>query len=265
MRIGFIGTGSMGSMLARGYCEVSDQDCQILACNRTRAKVEVLIQEYPSIQVVDTIQELAALSDILFLCVKATDAWEILQDLKHLLSEDQYLVSINSAISMNEMEDMLKCSVIKIIPSITQEARSGIILTMFGSRMDMAKRSYMEGILGKIGTPKQIPEEKVRIYSDLTSCGPAFFSFMVREWVAAAAEIGGISNEQAESMALETLNGLVRLIRDREFTIEDVLRRVTVPGGVTEVGLNVLEPVLHNAFTSVFQATQSHQNHPKKI
>lgn len=265
MRIGFIGTGSMGSMLARGYCEVANPDIQVLACNRSRGKLDQLKQEYSSIQIVETIQELVRFSDVLFLCTKPTDAREILDDIKHIVSDRQYLVSINSAVGLNEMEDILPCYVTKIIPSIAQEARSGIILTMFGTRMDHTQRLFMQKILGYIGTPEEIPEDKVRIYSDLTSCGPAFFSFILREWVTAAANEGDIPIEQATTMALKTLDGFVKLVLEKGFTMNDILKRVTVPGGVTAVGLEVLDPTLHDVFSALFQATRSHQHGPKKL
>jgi competence protein ComER len=264
MRIGLIGTGSMGSMLARAYCESMGSDTQILACNRTKAKLDALRSEQPRIQAIDTIQDMARLCDVLFLCVKPKDAWGILDTIQPLLTPNQYLISINSVISLRELEDHLPCRVVKIIPSITQEARSGIVLTMFGSRMTEQERDSAQRILENIGVPYEIPEHQVRIWSDLTSCGPAFFSFLIRECARAAAQIGQISQQQAESIVFAMLEGLVKLIREKSFTTEEVLRRVTVPGGVTASGLAVLDSSLYHVFETLFQTTKSHHPLPSK-
>lgn len=260
LRFGFIGTGSMGSMLIQSFLQAQEGGISIIACNRSAAKIEALSRRFPLIQVKPTPHEVAAACDFLFLCVKPADAWPVLQEISPYLREQQFFASLLSSLSLQELEDILPCRVIKMIPSITQLASSGIILTMYGSRLSPAEVAEVEKWFTLIGKPYPIAEKDTRICADLTSCGPAFISFLLLDMARAAVRQGGIHEETAAFLLCEMIHGLGKLLSQGELSLEGVIRRVSVPGGITEAGLQTLSAALHGVFDQLFISTQKHSH-----
>jgi competence protein ComER len=259
--MGFIGTGSMGSMLIESFLRSQSPDLSIVACNRSAGKIQAITARFPSVEVKSTPCEVAQSCDLLFLCVKPGDAIPVLQQIRPVLQTEQYLVSITSALSVKDLEAYVPSRVVKIIPSITQMVSSGVILTMYGSRLSERDCIEIGQWLTLIGKPYRIDEKDTRICADLASCGPAFLSFLLREFAIAAVRQGGISEEMAKGLIMEMVHGLGKLFIDGEFTFEDVIQRVSVPGGITEVGLQTLEPLVDGIFDRLLTTTRNYKHH----
>lgn len=259
MRIGVIGTGSMGGMLARAFARSAIPNVEIAAFNRTPSKLEQIIFEYPTIQKMGSISSLAQASHVIFVCVKPRDVQAVLDSIQPYLTRDQFLVSINSAWSIADLEQATPCKVVKIIPSITQESLSGVILTMYGSRLTLADHEVIDSLLQAISIPVVIDESQTRVSSDLTSCGPAFFSYVLQSFALAAERQGNISREQADKLVITMIYGLAKLYVEEGFSFDDVIKRVAIPGGVTAEGLKVLQSALDGVFEQVMTATRQKQ------
>jgi competence protein ComER len=262
LRIGFIGTGSMGSMLIRAFFQSTPPSkIQVVACNRTPEKLAQIVARHPQVETVKTAGEVAQRSDIVFLCVKPGDARPVIQQLLPVLRPEQFLISINSTVTLEEMEAVLPCRVVKIIPSITQVALSGATLVMHGSRLTLEERHHIESLLERISKPTVIEEDDLRVCSDLSSCGPAFLAVLLREFTMAAVRQGGIPSNLAESLVKEMTLGVGKLMTQEGFDFEDIIERVSVPGGITAEGIKVLQPSIHGVFDQLFVTTRSKAHH----
>lgn len=259
MRMGFIGTGSMGSMLIQSFSQAK-QELSIVACNRSDEKIRCITARFPSVEVKTNPVEVAQACDMLFLCVKPGDAYPVLEQIRSVLHADQYFVSITSALSLEVLENYISSRVIKIIPSITQAVSSGVILTMFGSRLDERHHKEVEKWLSLIGKPIHINEKDTRVCSDLTSCGPAFVALLLREFSLAAARQGGIHKELATRLVTEMTHGLGKLLVEGGFTFEEIIERVSVPGGITAAGIHYLEPAIQGVFDQLLLTTKNHKH-----
>lgn len=83
MKAGFIGTGSMGSILIEAFIHSGAFNPeQIVAGNRTIRKVELLAETYPGLLVAQSNREVVLESDIIFLCVKPSEFKRLLMKLK---------------------------------------------------------------------------------------------------------------------------------------------------------------------------------------
>lgn len=265
MRIGFIGTGSMGGMLTRAFARSAIANVEIAAYNRTPSKLDQIVFEYPAVQKMDSVELLAQTSHVVFLCVKPGDVQAVLDSIQSCLTRDQFLISINSVWSIEELEQDTPCKVVKLIPSITQESLSGAILTMYGSRLTLADHEVMDALLQSISFPIPIDESQTRVSSDLTSCGPAFLSYILQSFTMAAERQGNITREQADKLVKTMIYGLAKLFVEEGSSFDDVINRVAVPGGVTAEGLKVLQPAMEGVFDQVLTATRQkqteHENH----
>ena len=257
MKIGIIGTGSMGSVLTSSLIRSGAVSANhVTISNRTIEKAQALADSFPGIRVSAHNAETAKESDIIFLCVKPLEYKTVIDEIRPVILKEQILVSITSPVLIHHLEELLPCKIAKVIPSITNYELSGAILCMYSERMNEEDRKGLEQLLGGIGVPIRIPESHTRIASDLSSCGPAFLGYFVEKLVDAAVDVAGMPREQANQLIGEMVLGTGKLLTSGGFTPETLQERVSVPGGITAVGLNMLKNELNGIFHELVRTTQ---------
>jgi len=258
LKVGFIGTGSMGSTIIEALIQSGAlEPSQLIASNRTRNKVQQLAAQYPGLQLasgnVETVQE----SDIVFLCVKPSEFKAVLNEIAQYVKPSLIVVSITSPVLISHLERQLSCKIAKIIPSVTNYVWSGASLCMYGSRIQTEDRLLLEQLMMSISRPVQVSEQYTRITSDISSCGPAFIAFFVQKWIEAAVEVTGIERNEAERLASEMLLGTGKLLTEGGFSLEHLRQRVAVPGGITAEALRLLDGELDGVFQQLIQVTHA--------
>lgn len=137
MKVGFIGTGSMGSLLIDTFLRSGAlEPCDVLASNRSQGKLLELQKLHPGLNVCASNCETASGSDIVFLCVKPLQFKALADEIAPCLRSEQIVVSITSPVQLQHLESVLPSKIAKIIPSITHSVRSGTSLCIFGSRLN---------------------------------------------------------------------------------------------------------------------------------
>lgn len=256
MKIGIIGTGNMGRILAEAMLDSNAvSPSSVIATNRTKAKALLLKDIYPEINVEINAVEVAKKADLLFICVKPHDVYDILQLIKPVIKKHQCVVSITSPISVMKLEQEINCSVARVIPSITNRAFSGVSLLTFGENCSFQWKNTLRDLFKKISVPVEIDENITRVSSDIVSCGPAFFSYLVQRFIAAAVKETAITEQTATTMASEMLIGLGDLLKKGHYTLPSLQEKVVVKGGITGEGIKILEEELGDLFEHIFQAT----------
>ncbi|HZG78498.1 MAG TPA: late competence protein ComER [Paenibacillus sp.] len=258
MNVGFIGIGSMGSILIESFLKTNAlQPSQIVATNRTFSKAESLAAAHPGLRAVPTNREVADASDMIFLCVKPKEFKNVIDDIRPYVTSDQTIVSITSPVLIRHLEEHLPCKIAKIIPSITNYVCSGATLTMYGERMEAEDICALERLLQHMSKPLIVSEDFTRVSSDLSSCGPAFLAFFVEQFVQAAVAYTGIPKEEATRLASEMVLGTGLLLTAGGFSPESLRERVTVPGGITAEGLRMLSLDLDGTFERLIRTTHN--------
>lgn len=258
MKIGVIGTGNMGTIVTEALIASSSvTPSQLTITNRTIKKAEALQNEYPGIEVVRSAEDVIKNSQYIFICVKPLDIHPLLETLKHLFTKDKCLISITSPISVEQLESMVDCSVVRAIPSINNRALSGASLLTFGKNCLDEHKNMIDSMMKKISTPLEIEENVTRIASDIVSCGPAFFSFLLQKFIDAAVEETKISHEQATILASNMLVGMGQLIQKEIYTLPTLQEKVCVKGGITGEGIKSLENDVGEMFNNLIKSTHA--------
>jgi len=258
MSVGFIGTGSMGSILIEAFIEsdaLLPQD--IIVCNRTPSKSERLAELYEGLTVAESNTLVALQSSIIFLCVKPAEFNQVIAEIAPVLLPTQIVISITSPIQISFLEQQLRAKIAKVIPSITNYVLSGVTLCIFGERMLPEDQQNVDNLLSYISEPIQIKENFTRISSDISSCGPAFFAFLLQKFIDAAVEETGIPQQQANRLACEMLLGTGKLLTEGGFTPGELQMRVAVPGGITAEGLKLMDKELKDVFHQLIRITHA--------
>jgi len=254
MTTGFVGVGSMGGMLVRALVRSGALNAEnTWVANRSEGRLTALAAEVPGIQIASN-RKLAASCDTIFLCVKASDAAAVLAQVDPDLYPGQLLVITASQIPLRMLEDRVPCRVAKLIPSITQEIDKGVTLLMYGSRITAADRQLLEGLLGRISRPVVISESQSRPVIGLTSGGPAFMAYLLRSMAEEAARSNpALPPAMALDLVRETATATLQLMAQAQMSLEDVIRRVAVPGGMTALGIEILSRHVPQAWEAVFR------------
>lgn len=256
MNIGFIGAGSMGSLLIEALIVAEAvEPHQIKVSNRTYSKAEKLALTFPGLQAEHSNIAVAKGSDIVFLCIKPHEFANVIAEIKPYVTPDQLVVSITSPVLLAQLQQELDCQIAKVIPSITNKMWSGTALCIYGSQIDEAHQTMLEQLLAYISEPIRIEESFTRIVSDISSCGPAFFAFLLQQFIDAAVEATGIAREEAMLIASNMLLGTGLLLTEGNMTTEDVQQRVAVPGGITAQALAMLQTETSGIFNKLIATT----------
>jgi competence protein ComER len=258
LNVGFVGTGSMGSILIQAFIQSGALNPeQMLIINRTISKAERLAEQYPGLRVAATPAQLALECQVVFICVKPMEYKSVIDAISPYMTPSHIVVSITSPVLIRHLEELLPCKIVKIIPSISNYVLSGATLFMCNDRVTPEEDLWFENLLSHIGSPIRISEQFTRVSSDLSSCGPAFLAYFVQRFVDAAVDETGISPEEASMLACEMVLGTGKLLTTGGFTPAGLQKRVAVPGGITAEALKVLEQELDEVFHRLIRTTHS--------
>jgi pyrroline-5-carboxylate reductase len=254
-RYGFIGTGSMGSMLIRKFIGTGlVAPTEITASSKTGVSARALAGK-TGITAVPSNRTVAENADVLFICVKPLEVRGVLQEIRSVLKRDTLLVSIAGCVSLENLRDWAGENVhcVRIIPSVTAEENAGISLVAWGRSVLHEDKKLVLGLLNSIGTAVETDERNFDLYTDLTSCGPALIVAMMKEFAESAVRTGSIQPELAEYLVRETMIGTARILAGERVKFDDVIERVATKGGSTEEGVKVLQARLPKTMDKVLE------------
>lgn len=265
MEFAFIGTGSMGGMLIRTLVRSGAlQPSQVWAANRTQAKLDRLAEEIPGIRIAPA-GMVAGVCPVIFLCVKPGETAAALTEIGPMLHDGQLLVFLSNMLSLEAVEARVPCRVAKLIPSLAHQVEAGISLLMYGTRIKPTDRLLLEGLMSSVSQPLVVPEHQGRTCSDLTSCGPAFMAYVLREMARAAQRVQpDLTPGLAEELVRQTVLATARLLTEGGMDFPEIMERIAVPGGITAEGLQILSKQVPQAWETVLRTTREKEEIKKE-
>ncbi|HYG60365.1 MAG TPA: NAD(P)-binding domain-containing protein [Symbiobacteriaceae bacterium] len=257
MNVGFIGMGNMGQMLVTALARSKVfQPGDIFANTRSQEKLRRLSDAIPGIQVAYSNRELVQRCPVFFLCVKPNETKAVLDEAGPYITPDHLLVSITNTIDMPVLERAVKARVAKVIPSVVQSVHEGVSLLMFGERCTPEDKGLLHRLMGAISQPMVVQESQARVASDLTSCGPAFLSYGFRALAQAARHYQpDLPPDMVDRMIRTTAAATCRLIEQTGMTFDDIIAKVSTPGGITADGITVLDEQMAGVWEQVIETT----------
>ena len=239
--IGFIGYGNMGGALVRAFLSHGIPADEIVISTRSPEKLKSLLDEYSvSVGSMNEVQS----ADILFLCVRSSDALDVL---KQLTSFKGHLVSINGGISLNDLSSIYSGPVTKVMPPLTAEVGRGIVLLCHNQICSTSK--IIEELFSKVCSVEILPEDKFPDAENITGCAPAFFA----RFAEMLAESSNFSSEESLKMAKETLIATALLLDEGKLSLNDLIEKVATKGGITEKGLQVMDDELPSTVKKMYE------------
>ncbi len=239
---GFIGTGNMGSALARCVAKTVASENMLLTDSYAPV-AEKLAQELGCKAVsADTV---AAEADFIFLGVKPQVMETMLTAIAPVLARrnDRFvLVSMAAGVKIADIQKMAggDYPVIRIMPNIPVSVGGGVILYDTTQNVPKEAVEAFRNAMGAAGLVDPLPEKLIDAGSALSGCGPAFVSLFV-EALADGAVACGLPRAQALSYAAQTVAGTARMLLQSGQHPGALKDAVCSPGGSTIAGVAALE------------------------
>ena len=269
MKVGIIGFGSMGKMLAEKFSASGLLDREsLLLSSRSPEKLKEA-KKWATICKSNT--ELAASSDIVFLCLRPFDLKGVLEEVRDSLKEDALLVSLNGSVSFTNLEKSLSDAsyeaeeasgknpaphkIAKVIPSVTAEVDRSQTLICYNDHVTSSDKGNLKRLLICMGNVIELPEEELGMGSELVSCMPGFIASVFDVIVKASEEHTKIPHDQVVRMVLQTMIATGELMLSKDMSFEDVVTRVATPGGITEEGTKVVYEQFPKTAQVLFEKT----------
>lgn len=240
--IGFIGTGNMGSAVARAAAK-SGQAERILLANRTAAKAEALAAELPG-AAVSTNEEIARTAQLIFLGVKPQMMALVLDPLERILRqrEDRFvLVTMAAGLSCHRIQDILDldCPVIRMMPNTPAAIGAGVV-QYCGELVTVDELDSFAALIAPAGLVDPVPEGLIDAASAVSGCGPAF-AYLFIEALADGGVACGLPRDKAAAYAAQMLAGSAKMVLESGRHPGALKDAVCSPGGTTIQGVRTLE------------------------
>lgn len=241
MNVGIIGFGSMGRMMAEKFAAsglVSKNS--LLLASRSPEKLQDA-KKWATVE--GSNSELAASSDIVFLCLRPFDLKGVLEEIRDVLRPETLVVSLNGSVSFANLEKSLTGGarrLAKVIPSVTAEVDRSQTLVCYNHNVTTEDKGNLKRLLSCMGDIIELPENEMGMGSELVSCMPGFIASIFDVLVKAAEEHTKIPHDQVVRMVLQTMIATGELMLKKDMSFEDVVTRVATPGGITEEGTKVV-------------------------
>ncbi|MDG1728423.1 MAG: pyrroline-5-carboxylate reductase [Algibacter sp.] len=239
MKIAIIGTGNLGSSIAKGLIGNKSFTSLYLSDINTGN-----VDQFSAVDgvVVTNDNALAiAASDVVIFALQPKHIDKVLANVANQITKKHVVMSVAAGVGIARIEGVIGDDkmIIRVMPNTAISIGKSMTCLASNanakSKMDMAK-----GIFNQLGTTMVIPEDQIQAATVICASGIAFWMRLVRATTQGAIQLGFESHE-AHELALQTCYGAASLLIESGRHPEEEIDRVTTPSGCTIEGLNEME------------------------
>jgi pyrroline-5-carboxylate reductase len=239
--IGFIGAGNFTEAMVRGLRAAGIEGSRILVTTRRRTERLEHLQRLWGIVPVQDKAEVCARATTIILAMKPQDRDEAMSELRPHLSESHLLISVMAGVPCAAVEGYVGgAPVVRAMPNLPMAVIAGCTALAHGRHATATHRAAAKALFDLVGHTVEVPEAAMDIVTAVAGSGPAYVYLFMEALIAAGAE-AGLPSEAAHDLAVHTVYGAGKLIRDTGIDPGDLRRRVTSPGGTTQAAMTVFE------------------------
>ncbi|MFI1773053.1 pyrroline-5-carboxylate reductase [Thalassobellus citreus] len=239
MKIAIIGTGNLGSSIAKGL--VSNKSfTSLYLSDRNTVHVDV----YKDVENVTVTNENALAvenSDVLIFALQPKHIDAVLASVASKITDKHVVMSVAAGVDIARIENSIGAgkTIIRVMPN-TAISIGESMTCLAGNDKGKAQMDLARGIFDLLGTTMVIPEEQIQAATVICASGTAFWMRLIRATMQGAVQLG-FEADVALELALQTSYGAASLLKSSGKHPEEEIDRVTTPSGCTIEGLNVME------------------------
>ena len=238
-KIGFIGVGNMATAIIGGILRSRiAQSCDLTVYDHLAEKCEVMREK--GCTVAENVCAVAKQCQIVFLAVKPQNYPEVLAELHGAVTEETVLVSLAAGISTAYVAEAAGCAckVVRVMPNTPLLLGIGATALCCSANVSETERETVAQMFRTSGIVEFLPEEQMNAIISVNGSSPAYFYLFAKAMLAGAKE-QGIDEELALRMIAQTMIGSAKMLTESGDSPEELIRKVSSPGGTTLRALDV--------------------------
>ena len=239
MKIAIIGTGNLGSSIAKGLIKHKSFTSLYLSDKNTSAVKVFYDEEYVTI----TNDNVLAVknSDMVIFALQPKHIDKVLESVASKITKKHVVISVAAGVDISRIENILGSDkkIIRVMPN-TAISIGKSMTCIAANETAQDKVELAQKIFNQLGTTMVISEDLVQAATVICASGIAFWMRLVRATTQGAIQLG-FEAEQAHELATQTCFGAASLLIESGRHPEQEIDRVTTPSGCTIEGLNAME------------------------
>ncbi len=239
-KVGFIGAGNMGTAIIKGILGSSlKENIEVYATDTDKSKIENI--EKLGVKICNDAGELTSVCKYVFLAVKPQVMEDVLRSVVSSVKPETVFVSIAAGISSGFIKSIVGPDTKSVIvmpntPLLLNEGASALAKPEAVSDEEF---KFVLDIFKSCGKAEVIPESKMKEVIAINGSSPAFIYLFAKGFIEYAVK-EGISEESAINLFSQSLIGSAKMITDSGYSLDELIKMVSSPGGTTLAGLDEL-------------------------
>mgnify|MGYP000845280245 FL=1 len=232
-KVGIVGTGIIGEALIEVLLRSGLSKESLFIAEKRQERRDEIINKYG----VSEIKDYGSL-DAILLAIKPQDFMATLESISDSLSGLPLIVSFAAGIKIKSIEGKLGkgSRVIRVMPNTPMVMGRGMSAMSLGGAATSDDQNWVKKFLSKAGEVIVIDESLQDAVTATSGSGPAYY-FAFTEAVVGAARRLGISQEDAVTLASQTLIGSALMVEKSGKELKTLRENVTSPNGTTAAAL----------------------------
>lgn len=153
-------------------------------------------------------------------------------------TDNAVLISIMAGITINKIMELTGSKLIaRVMPNTPCMVKKGVSAISFEG-VAKAQRAFILELFGSIGEVLEISEDKFDAVTSVSGSGPAYIYMFLDGMISGGVE-GGLSYQQAKTLAVATMQGAAEMVKLKDTPLEDLVNAVCSKGGTTIEAVNV--------------------------
>jgi pyrroline-5-carboxylate reductase len=242
-RIAIIGGGNMGMALARGILKTNWAVPEnMMMAEPLKEKLAGIKDLAKGFKASHSNSEAARWGDVILLSIKPQIMGHVLEEIKPEINDKKLVVSVAAGITTSFIEKKLggNVPVVRAMPNIAavvRESATAICEGKFATEADLVVARH---IFESVGIVVDVEEDLMDAVTGLSGTGPMYV-FQILEGLSDAGVKVGLSRDTANILAVQTLIGASKLIKETKEHPAKLKDLVTSPGGTAISALHSLE------------------------
>lgn len=263
MKIAIIGTGNLGSSIAKGLIKNKTFRSLYLSDKNISAVKEFNNTDH--VTVTNDNEEAIKESEVLIFALQPRHIDLVLERVASLITANHIVMSVAAGFQISKIESIIGSdkNIIRVMPN-TAISIGQSMTCLAANQKGQAKMDLAKTIFNQLGTTMVIPEEQIQAATVVCASGIAFWMRLIRATTQGAIQLG-FEADEAHELAVQTCFGSASLLIESGKHPEQEIDRVTTPSGCTIEGLNAMEHQgLSSALIQGIVASFEKINHLKK-
>ena len=238
--VGFIGAGNMGFAIIKGIAGSSLRGDVSLHAYDLNSEMLKRLEQF-GVKPCSSENELIEKCDYVLFAVKPQQLDTVLDKAGASFTKDKVIISICAGITAEyyQSRTIPDAKVVLVMPNTPLLLGEGASALSRNTNVSDSEFEFVKNIFASCGKAAVVPADKMKEIIAVNGSSPAFIYLFAKAFVDYAKSVD-IDENTAKELFAQSLVGSAKMLTDSGYTIDELIKMVSSPGGTTLAGLQEL-------------------------